>query len=430
MTSTITWQIGHYNRSGVAQNSVDYEGSNNNAYLKHATDLHWTMPLNGIDQFDFALYLDDPAFANVQRKQSIIRVWRNINDTAASKTRTPSSGTPDFTGIVTSRRIVASENKAYYTAMSPLWLLQVHFHLLNHRLVKDSTAYGDPTDYEGGNTDNLAWDQSALMFRLIDLINGAFNDSGGDTGIRRPATRDYSGTPGSFVGTGSGSHFWPKTVSVSPYFVEKGIYTWANVFEDLMNRPGAPDIVPQYIYTASSKNLMYFKTLVARGTNRFSTFSFDYRTGNKNLDDIEESATINPGQSGNFVWVVGDGGPNGGVLAEASDATDISNNGIYMVRKDVKGSRPRDVTALIAPELKRAMANDDEIYTISISPLTSTYYMYDYFLGDVIKLNATKGNWTISNKKQRIYQVEMTLSDTNVEKVTAQISNDFKVKFP
>lgn len=419
----VTWDIGVYNRSGVAQNSTSYDGSVTNQYLKHATDLSWTIPLNGVDEFEFSLYLDDPAALLISKKQTVIKVWRHINDTVNSKTRTPAAGTPDFAGIVTSVVKTGSENKMKVKCMSPLWLLQAHFHLLNHRLVTDTSSFGG-ANYEGGNANDLPWDHSALMFRLIDLINGAFKNSGGDTGIRKPTTAAYSGT-GYLAGE---SLYWPQTIKTSPHFVQRGSNTWANVFDNLMSRAGAPDLAPEYIHTASSANLMYFKTAIVRGQDRSATVNFGYRTGTKYIVDIEESSQVVPGVYGNYLWVVGDGGPNGGNVAVDYDTTSMSANGLYMVRSDVQTAKGTQATELASDKLNVALLADSPIYSIQVSPVVPIYLGIDYFLGDVIMLNASKGALSVTNKKQRIYSVQLSYSDVGVETMTMEISDDFKRK--
>lgn len=418
MAHKVEWRIGHYDRNANSINSAGIDGATGltviDERIKHATNLKWSQPLNGLDQLTFDLYLDDAAAYLIKKKTSYIRIWRFIDDPEAGKSLTPTEGTPDFCGVVTAVTKKASTGLMSVTCMSPLWKLQSHFHIDNHRLTVDAASLIGG-NYEGGNGDGLRWDHSALMFRLIDMINGAFKNSGGDTGIRKPL---------------SGPPYWPKTITVAPFFVQKGTYTWPLIFEDLMKRAYAPDLVPEYIYTPGSKNVMYFKTAVTRGINRTSTFSFDYRTGRKNLEDIEESAQVVPGTYGNFQWVVGDGGPNSGILDERSNAVDITENDIYMVRKDVQGTKPADVTSLGPAELKIALKSDDEIYTCSVATGTDDYFGIDYDIGDLVGLNADKGALQVINGKQRIYQVDLSYSDNNVESVDVEISSDFKTMFP
>jgi hypothetical protein len=417
----VTWKVGVYDLLANGKNST-FNGVTNE-YLKQATNLKLTYPLNGIDQLNFTLYLDDDAASLITKKQTVIRVWRDINDTANSKTRSSVTATPDFCGLVTGVTKRGADNIMNVVCQSPLWRLQTHFHIANHRLVTDAAALIAPPQFEGGNGDGLPWDHSALMFRLVDMINGAFHATGGDTGIRKPPTRAYN----------SGTTFWPKTIAVSPFFVQAGAYTWPYINDDLLARAGSPDLAPEYIYVPGSGNFMYFKTAIVRGTDRSASMSFDYRTGVKNLADIEEDGQVVPGDDGygNFVWSIGDGGPNGGNLGQASDSTDIGANGIYMTRTEVQGAKgSSDMSALATDKLAIALKADAEIYTVTLAEAAPYYYDLDYKLGDQIMLNASRGALNVSNKKQRIYQVELNYSDNNVETAAVQVSADFKRKFP
>jgi hypothetical protein len=419
------WKIGLYDKDSNGKNSTSYDGSVTDEFLKHATDCTLTYPLNGIDQLEFSLLLDDPAALLLTRKNTFVRVWRFINDTENSKTRIPNWQTPDFCGVVTSITKSGEENKVKVTVMSVLWLVQVHFHLLNHRLVVDPDSGSVPFYREGSNETGLQWDHSALMFHLIDLINGAFKFSGGDTGIRKPPTAAFSGT-----GYMSGFDlYWPQTIATPPLYVMKGQYTWP-IFTELLGRDGAPDMVPEYIWNPGSIDRMYFKTAIIRGTNKTSTVSFDYHTGQKNLSDCEEQSQVVPGEYGNFLWVSGDGGPNSNLLVQSSDTTDITNSGVYMVSENIPGSKLADVQQYSDGKKKVLVQADSEIYSATISPASPLYYDLDYTLGDLVNFNADKGALKATNKHQRIYQVTLHWSDNNVESTDVMISNDFKRKFP
>ncbi len=182
---------------------------------------------------------------------------------------------------------------------------------------------------------------------------------------------------------------------------------------------------------------MYFKTAIIRGTDISNSFSFDYRTGRKNLNNITSEALVVPGGYGNKIWVVGDGGPNGGIVAEWSNADDIFENGLYMVRKDIQGNKlgtagkGDGVKGIAKLELNVAVNNDADIYTVDVSPASNDYYGIDYHLGDLVELNSDRGyGMQINNQKNRIYQVELSYSDNNVETVSLQLSADYKSKFP
>jgi hypothetical protein len=418
------WKIGLYDPYGNGVNSTSFDGSVTDEFLKHATDCTLTYPLNGIDELEFSLLLDDPAASLITRKQSFVRVWRNINDTENSKTRTPPSETPDFCGMVTGITKSGEQNMMRVTVMGTLWLIQTHFHLLNHRLVVDPTSANVPSYRQGSNETGLQWDHSALMFHLIDLINGAFRFSGGDTGIVKPLTADYTGT-GYMAGM---DLFWPQTIATSPLYVMAGQYTWP-IFMELLGRDGSPDIVPEYILDPGNIPRMFFKTAIVRGSDKTETVSFDYDTGSKSLTDCEEQSQVVPGEFGNFLWVSGDGGPNN-ILVQSSDAGDISDNGVFMVHENIPGSKKADVQQYADGKKKVLLQADSEIYSVSISPASPLYYDLDYTLGDLVNFNAAKGALQATNKHQRIYQVTLHWSDNNVESTEIMISNDFKRKFP
>jgi hypothetical protein len=410
----IMWDTRLATRLGSEITTPSYDGSVVNASLKHAFDRRWSIPMNGIEEYSFKLYLDDPAAAVIETRKHVIRVWRHINDTIYGKTRTPPAGTPDFCGFVSGIRRNGQEGTMEITVQSPLWKLQAHFHINNHRLVKDSPALINPPNYEGGNGDGLPWDQSALMFRIIDQIQGAFKNSGSDIGIRKPL---------------GSAPFWPKSIQMSPFFIAKGSNVWANV-ERILNSASAPDLLPEYIWTPGSVNTMYFKTVKERGTDRSGSLSFNYRIGNSNLANISETQGIEPGRHGNYGWTIGDGGPNGPAVTVWADVQDRLEYGLYMVRNDVGGAKLADVSKMKDPHLALALAAGNPVYSIGLAPMIPPYYGVDWFLGDQIMLNATRGYWNVSNKKQRIYQVDLEMSNNNVETCSAHITDDFKRRFP
>lgn len=422
-TSRTEWKIGVYTRGGAPKISTSYDGSMTDEFLKHPTDCTLTYTLNGVDQLEFSLLLDDPAALLITKKNTYIRVWRFINDVDNEKVRTPDWETPDFVGVVTGINKNGENGTMSVIVQGVLWLTQVHFHIQNHRLVNDFSPV--PSNNTGGNLNNKKWDHSALMWRLIDLINGAYYLAGSDTGIRKPPAATFSGS-GYLAGD---TLFWPQTIQVAPFYVQKGAYTWPLISEDLLARDGSPDIVPEYIYDPGQPEVMYFRTAITRGTDKTATVSFDYRTGQKNIENVEESSQVVPGVHANYVGVSGDGGPNGGTYTIATDDPDIAANGFYMKSENVPGTKLSDVQQVANAMIKASIISDAEIYTVTMSPAAPLYYDLDYTLGDLISLNADKGALQASDLPQRIYQVTLRWSDNNVESTDVMISNDFKRKF-
>jgi hypothetical protein len=247
-----------------------------------------------------------------------------------------------------------------------------------------------------------------------------------DMGIRRPLTKDYSGTPGVFVSVGGGNDYWPKTIQVAPYFIAKGTMGWDEIFQDIMQRVSHPDLHPEYIHVDGHRELMYFKTAVVRGTDKSGTVSFDFHTGNYNLADIDVDETLTPGQYGNLVWVVGDGGPNV-YVAEALDEGDEMAYGSAMVLDTVSGGIKTDLDPVAPAQLAVAKQGDVPTFQLTLLPeeAGSFYYGVDYDLGDIISLSAQKGYWGVSGIQQRIYQADLNMDDDNVETPQLLVSNDY-----
>lgn len=447
--ATVFWEIRLYDLLSQEKTAAGvYPEDSTSSQIRYATDLKWTQPLNGLDTFEASVYLDDPMAAIIDKKTCLIKIWRTVDDPANGKSKTKFNFTPDFAGpIIATSHNDGESGKLKFTAISPLWRLQNHFHIRNHHLVLDNSAGEDIIgNHQGGNKDNLPLDQSALMFKLIDLISHGVlpvpHESG--LGIIKPLTADYSGTPGTYQGVGLGVDYWPKTVVTAPFYAGAGVNVWSEIFDDLMSRPGGVDIVPQYIHDPTGattygapiapqvqvdgkRSLLFFKTDVKRGANRSASVTFGYRTSPFNLEAAADSSQLVPGTYGNFVWTVGDGGPNT-YFAQQDDLTDIDADGLYMVLKDIGGAKKASLDGIATTELARAKKSDLPVYTAKVSPAAGIYYDIDYTVGDVCKFNMIRDNWSQLNIKQRIYEVVLEYSDNNVESVTMSIADDFTSK--
>lgn len=402
--STVDWVLRHYDIEGNPILAFSYDPDlSASSELRHAFDRNVTFNLNSYDELEFALYLDDPAAFNISRGRSVIKLFRSVDDDVYSKTLSGSS--PSFAGVVTYTEKSGEENILRCKCYSPLWRLQTHFHILNHYL---------ETNIE---TDEI-YTQSELIWKLIDLVNEAF---GGD----------------SFTGISKGNFNWglPDEPQIGPYFVGKGTNTWSNVFDDIMNRPGGPDIVPRYVHTNGNRRQMYLDTDEKRGVDRTGDTAFNYHTDPDDLvpncDDMVEEEQLTPGEFGNYLWVVGQGGPNSGKVAarQNSSGADLSDGfdeiGVYMVLVDRDEVKRVDALSPIAEAEFQKRKNPVPSYSVQISPASGIYYDIDFSLGDVVPLNANKGALQVTNKKQRIYQASLAMSDNNFETATTLVSNDF-----
>src|SRR6187551_1128518 len=278
MAADVQWTIKHYDRFGSAINAnyssfVPGESSTNE--ILHATNREMGFYLNSLDTLSFSLLLSDPMAAEIRRLTSFIKVWRTTPGYSDP------SNEPCFSGIVTSTQKNGSSNLMNVQAYSPFWILQCRFHLLNHYL---KTNPDTAADYK----------QSELIWRLIYFISNAFGPTVSFTGIDK----------GTFYDVGS-------EITMAPYFQPKGANVWTEIFEGILAKAASVDLIPRYHHTNGNGRLMYLDTALKRGTDRSGTISFDYRTATpSNCNDVTELEEVLPNKFGNYVWAVGQGGPN------------------------------------------------------------------------------------------------------------------------
>lgn len=383
----------HYNRDGSPLIAADY-GNDQGApshQIRHATARTLNLPLNGVDQLSFSLKIGDPMAAAIRPLTSFVKMWRSSGGY--------SDGHPCFGGIVTQRILRGAAGEVDFTVMSPLWRLQSRFHILNHYLAINV------------DTGNL-FTHSELMFKFIDLVNEAFGIQAGFTGIAQ------------------GTFSWGDDPVAAPYFQSRGSNTWSIIFDDLMSRDGAPDIIPDYRHTDGSSTIMLFSTAEKRGTDISASTAFNFRTGVSNLDDVIETELVVPGEYANYVWIVGHGGPNSGKIAMAEDNSTsgygYKSIGIYMKRIDLPDFKKYDnkMRRVATAELKQSIVPKAS-YEAVIAPGGPLVYQRDFSLGDVVSLNANKGALQVSGKKQRIYNIALMNSDNNMETCVPTLADDF-----
>jgi hypothetical protein len=197
-----------------------------------------------------------------------------------------------------------------------------------------------------------------------------------------------------------------------------------------MSREGAPDIIPEYRHNDNDPTIMLFSTAEKRGTDKSASVSFNYRTGTPNLDDVTETEIVVPGEYANYVWVVGQGGPNSGKIAMAeNNATSgygYKSIGIYMKRIDLPDFKRYDAKMKKVADAELAQSIKPKAsYEVTVAPGGNLVYGRDFVLGDAISLNATKGALQVSGKKQRVYQVSISNSENNMETCYPLLADDF-----
>lgn len=391
----------HYNRNGAPQMAADWGNDLGpvSHEIRRASNRTLQYNLNGVDQLNFSLNLKDPMALILKPLTSFVKLWRSVPGYSDP------TNAPAFSGIVTSRTLRGQAGQVDYTVFAPFWRLQSRFHILNHYL---------NINVDTGQLFTL----SELMFKFIDLVNEAFGTLAGFTGIN--------------IGTFS----WANDPIAAPYFQARGANTWSIIFDDLMSREDAPDIIPEYRHTDNNPELMLFSTAEKRGTDRSASLQFNYReppyenNPANNLDDCVETEIVTPGEYANYLWVVGHGGPNSGKIAKAENNTTVGYGyksiGIYMRRIDLPDFKRYDskMKKVADAELAQSIVPKTSFDAV-ISPAADLYYQRDFSLGDVISLNADKGALQVNNEKQRIYQVALANSENNIETCTPLLSSDF-----
>src|SRR5262245_62033300 len=133
--STVTWEMKLYDISGNGVTALSYDSTlSASNIIRHAFERTLNYTLNGIDELEFQLYLDDPMAEKIIRGKRIVKVWRTISDTEHSKSYADSAGFPCFAGVVAYTIKNGEQNTMRVKCFSPLWRLQTRFHLLNHYL--------------------------------------------------------------------------------------------------------------------------------------------------------------------------------------------------------------------------------------------------------------------------------------------------------
>jgi len=407
--ATFQWTMRNYDLDGVPVTAADMTpAATVSSQVKHATNRQLGLALNGVDQLDFTLYLEDPMALQIRRLHNVVKLWRTVLDDDGSTIYADASDEPCFAGRVVNTIKDGEANTMGITCFSPLWNVQTHFHLLNHYLKTNP------------DTSQL-YTESELMWKIIDLVNNAFGIAISGTGIDE------------------GTFSSPSEITVAPFFVQKGSNAWVNIFDGILAKAGSVDIIPEYTHTDSDPTLMLFSTDEKRGADLSATIDFRYHTGTSDvLDNLTEEETPIPNEFANYVWAVGQGGPNSGLIAMDENVNDDDDGrntiGIYMRRADydeekILGSSSPATHLMLAAESELAQSRVPKTtYTTTIAPAADIYYANDYSIGDVVMLNANKGALVVTDVKQRLYEIVIENSDNNIETVTASIAHDFTGK--
>jgi hypothetical protein len=435
-----------------------------------AIEPSFTQVHNGIDRGSFTLNLESQAAYVCVPVKTLVKIWRDVPGYVAFP-----DGIPQFVGIITSRTRNAEQRTATYNWQSPFWRLTLRHHVdahdfswetgrgligtntagswhsvYNHpsqpglwTIVNDAT--GEPygswylteaaadaaaaslTEVHGGT------DPTEIMWQMINFTNNVVQYSGGDrTGIRvfSPAAKaDYSGAD-------------PSVLLNMRYAV--GQNTW-DLIEEIVSLGGFPDLSPTYIHTEGSPELVWFNTVRQKG--EVKNISFDYRTGNRNLDDIQETTNAESGEYANYIVVQGQGDkstgqydPNSGfsgadqTIARA-DGTSyasvnavpgglpdlISEHGLYMHFERDDNATSNVQRYKTATYLLGRMAFPPTSYEITPTQSVTWAWPYEFQAGDTITLNCDRDSMQLSDVPMRITEVTLQRSRSKMEKLTMTI---------
>jgi hypothetical protein len=342
---------------------------------------------------------------------SVVKLWRTIYNDSGSVIYADGPNSPAISGFVAYTGKAGAAGQMRVRVYSPLWRLRTRFHVNNHFL---------SINQETGNP----YTESELIWKFIDLLQNAFGPAGPTEQMR------------SYMGMEKGNFMWASDPIMAPYFQAKGASGWANIFDSILSRADSPELIPRYYHADGSPIQMYLDTNKARGSDKTASVHFRYRTGaNDNLDDLTEDIEIQPGEFANYLWTVGQGGPNSGKLALAENIDDdqygYNTVKVYQHLVHVNDVQTFDdnLQKMAEGELFK-VRKPPATYNMVISPAasitTTPQYGKDYVCGDAVSLSGSKGALSISNVKQRIFECTLRMSENNVETSIPLIGDDVK----
>jgi hypothetical protein len=277
------------------------------------------------------------------------------------------------------------------------------------------------------------------MWQMIDFTNQVVQYTQGDrTGIKvffPTAKADYAGAD-------------PSVLYDARYPV--GQNTW-DLIQDIVMRAGFPDLSPTYIHVEGSPELVWFNTTIKKGTTQST--SFDYRTGNKNLDDIVETAQMESGEYANYVVMQGAGDkstgwydPSTGSSGSGSDQTIaradgystsslelglpdlISADGLYMHYEQDNLATTSNMRYKLAKHLLRRLAKPPASYEVTLTKAQTHAWPYTFRAGDTITLNCDRDSMQVSNLPMRITEVKVSRTSSKMENVSVTLVDPLSYK--
>lgn len=384
--------------------------------LTEAYNRKLSFELNSIDSCTFSVPLDWEGAGEIQPLKTTVKVWRRVIDAENDIYYADSPDLPCFAGVVANMEMSAASDEMNVTAYCAFWKLQSRFHIDRHNYHQQTASF-------------ILWD-------LIQSTNGAVDIMGipneDRTGIIGPFADPYA-TLWDLYGS------WADYDGDPPLFnahVPRGQNTW-QFFDDFLTQNGTPDLTPLYLHREGSRSQLVFNTAVVRGVRPdASTVSLGYRTGANNLDDIQVQISVEPGQMATQVTSQGQSDTDGNKVvypkAYDDDAIDLLLEfGLYQNWTKYDNVISREELRAFAIDLYSRMSSPITVYTPTISPAFPPYYKVHFDVGDVIELSAAKGtamNFTAA--EQRVYKIELNMSNNNMETTTLTMARDFTSMVP
>lgn len=411
--SWFEWKVGLYSRRGFLIR-----------WLDDAYDRKLSFELNGIDSFSCSVPLDGETADAIEPLTTFIRVWRTVDDNIWDVHYRDEDEWPCFAGIVGSPFDEDGEaNRLTINAYSPYWVLQHRYHIVPHRFEKQ--------------------DPSSIMWGMVMFTNRITQDIDGDfTGILGPHMDAEAGTIDADQAALNRQSGWSDHGHWAQYDppvemnqnTPRGQNTW-QLIQDVITQKGMPDLVPRYTHVPGKRRLAYFNTAVVRGLRKPDSTTFDYRIGKKNCTNMRRRTICEPGRFATYVAAQGQGDTDrmrvsyptrDDVIARER----INDLGLYMAwTKHDNTTRRLDLRRRAQAQYER-MSRPPKVIEVELSPALPPYFGANFALGDALLCNSERGNMSFRNLKQRVYKVDLDMSDANVETCRPTIAKDFTSAVP
>ncbi len=389
-------------------------------------------PKTGLDSYSFSVHLEDPVNAFLLPLRCVVKVWRNV----PGEDPRPDDE-PNFAGILGPRQRNADSRAASFTAFGALWRLQHRYHIDPHDFTWE-TGVGI-IGYSAGIPTTYGLDPSEIMWRMISFTQ-ALVDSSVD-----PVFGPIGTTMGIGEGTFANYDFADPPVLIAKRY-EVGQNTW-DLITDIVEMIGMPELAPSYQHIDDDPIYTLFNTTKKRGSDRAQTF--DYNTGARNLDDVQENTTVEPGTFANYIVVQGQDGNSldgGTQTIERADGNQraipgldppslwtppnyIDDYGLYMSFEKFNNQSSEVERDSKAQALLRRYMLPPVSLDVTLSQALVWNWPNDFDIGDVVTFNCDRDTMVFTGVEKRIEQVTVTRGDEDSdgsESIVLSLAEDWQ----